>query len=328
MAIAQPARFALSKSFFFGEHGTLLSVRPTPHIVLAAIFAVLFSSPLTLGQDAPDEAERLFRQGAAAFAEGRLAEARDSFQRSLAESLSVGTAFRLALAFERQGAWVDAETLLLRLQNAEFGPLTEGQVPHVESLLESVRRRIGHLQIHLEPSPADVTIRVDGDPMDGHAQRINPGEHTVLVLADGYQAADETITLADGETRILRLTLMPIDARLVVEADDPDHLIRVDGLGESHGHFETAAPPGHYSIIVTNGNGRREMAVDLEAGQTLRLHVSVRNRSRKWSWVVGAVLVGGAAAAAIGMILTRDNRTLIENDDFGGVVRTLRPGFR
>lgn len=268
------------------------------------------------------DAEVLFQRGAAAFEAGQIAVAREAYAQSLAASPSVGTAFRLALALERAGFLTEAEAILLRLNSAEFGEVTNGQTPHIEALLTSARERIATLSVRT--TPPDAEVRVDGRPIDATV-RLDPGSHQITIIASGHDSAEQTVTLAAGQAEVVIVELHQLQATLIVDADDESHQVRVLGVGASMGRFQQQVPAGEYTIVVIGYGERREEKVLLEPGEVMRIRLGINSPRRAWPWVLGGIVLAGAAAAGLGTYFRRRNISdEIQNPDFGGVVMTLR----
>jgi hypothetical protein len=87
----------------------------------------------------------------------------------------------------------------------------------MEQLLERAHGFVARIQLALTPSDAEV--RVDLKPptfMEGRL-RLDPGEHELLVRAQGYQEAQHRIVVRPREERQLNLALMPMQVATAAE---------------------------------------------------------------------------------------------------------------
>jgi len=68
----------------------------------------------------------------------------------------------------------------------------------------------GKVIIQITPTDADLTISIDGTQvgtMPTLAKQIQPGPHTIKVVADGYNEEVRKIDLGEGETRTIKINL-------------------------------------------------------------------------------------------------------------------------
>jgi hypothetical protein len=138
--------------------------------------------------------------------------------------------------FSRADALVHAPTLLLGLARAEvgLGKLTAAQVTYNRILREGVprgasavfkqavtdaRRELKKLDARI-PSvvitikgPSAPAVTLDGAPIPastlGDKRPVNPGAHVIRAAADGFEAREMSITLAEGKQENVTLELRP-----------------------------------------------------------------------------------------------------------------------
>ncbi|GAC1352156.1 MAG: hypothetical protein NVSMB1_12200 [Polyangiales bacterium] len=81
-----------------------------------------------------------------------------------------------------------------------------------QEVLNKAKPRICRLRVVVKgPSPADVVVRVDGEPMSsallGADRPTDPGPHTVEISAPSYRTNTTKLTLAEGASQSLAITL-------------------------------------------------------------------------------------------------------------------------
>ncbi|HVK68528.1 MAG TPA: PEGA domain-containing protein [Polyangium sp.] len=185
-------------------------------LVLAAM---LWSQGLAHAQSPADVAvaRELFRDGAKLAQEGRWAEARERYMRSLALRRAPLTLYSLGVANREIGRFVDAlesfRAFLVEadLQNAANKPYEQ---PAREAIA-ALELRVGRLDIHIAPAaPPALSVRVDGAEVPqaalGLPRIVDPGEHTIVVRAQGYREATTRAKVGEGEQKAITVTLVPL----------------------------------------------------------------------------------------------------------------------
>lgn len=161
-----------------------------------------------------DAARELFFEGQSFAGEGRWAEARDRFQRSLAIKRSAITLYSLGVAELESGLLVEA---IASLQAFLAEPTTDATEPYrqpAEAALAELEARVPRLTIRVRPADAPgLQVKVDGEEIPGSALLggwiANPGRHRVEVTAEGYQPSEQRLALAEGSVREIVVDLLP-----------------------------------------------------------------------------------------------------------------------
>lgn len=107
------------------------------------------------------------------------------------------------------------------LQRVVREPLEKGAPPafhdavaRAQKTLDAALPRIGKLRVTVvRPAGVKPSVKVDGEPLSEALLDANrptdPGTHTVEATADGHLPAKATVTLAEGATQSVSLTLKP-----------------------------------------------------------------------------------------------------------------------
>jgi len=200
--------------------------------------------------------------------------------------------------------------------------LTAERRAEVEQLLASVRRYIAY--VRLEVDPAAATLRLDGQPVEPARRAadipLSPGRHTVDARLDGYRGDPQTVVLASGDRRVVRVALTadtadqgtlrvdgaPAAARVLVDGalvrpptslGAGTHAVRVEADGRA---------PWSGSVLVTAG-----------AARTLRVDLARRDQLPV-GWFAAAVAASGTMFALSGVF---GALTLSTQDEFNGLFR-------
>lgn len=133
----------------------------------------------------------------------------------------------------QRGKLVEAQQILI---DASRSAPTAGEPPSWAKAREdaakeaaAIKARIPALEITIEGPPKDkpVKVTIDGEAVNpatlGLPRATNPGQHTVRAEADGYQPAETTLALKEGDRTplVLKLTATSGAAAVVVPPPPP-----------------------------------------------------------------------------------------------------------
>jgi hypothetical protein len=166
-------------------------------------------------------AARLFDEALALADANRWDAACPKFRESLEAEASVGAQLNVAKCSERAALLLQAEReyqALLELNQSTRDRERRLEVEaRAKEALKSLERRIPRVLIKVTPASAEARLLVDGDPpanvADNGAVRLDPGLHKIRAEASAFEAAEEVVTLKEGEERVLELVMgrVPID---------------------------------------------------------------------------------------------------------------------
>jgi hypothetical protein len=259
-------------------------------------------------------ARDLFQEGVALTRTERWAEALARFRESAAIVERPSTLLNIATALQRLGrareciAAVDRYFLI--------APETDA-APRAQAaaLRAAMQQSLGHVSLAVLPEDAEVLV--DGEPVDARYVRsltLDPGSHAFLVQREGHLPARFTLELAPGASasRAVSLVARPAEpARLSVSTQVVGARIEVDGdvVGTDEADLELL-PGAHVVRVVANGWDTFERSVSIEAGTRQRIDAQLSRPGACQSvecepafWIVGGLIVAGAAAAAIALPL-------------------------
>jgi hypothetical protein len=94
-----------------------------------------------------------------------------------------------------------------------------------QKALDAALPKIAHLTIEVKTKGVDVKVKVDNETVSsaliGVSRPTDPGTHTIEASAPEYLALTKTVTLSEGESSTLALTLEPDPAAKKKEAPPP-----------------------------------------------------------------------------------------------------------
>lgn len=213
----------------------------------AALFLLLPTGEVRAQSDQDRAAARsLATQGAEAFTSGRFDEAIDLLGRAEALVHAPTHLLLIARAQTRLGRLVAAKETYLKILREELPPAAPAPFKRAQldarEELAAVEPRIASLRIALEGAAGrKIGVKLDGQPVAdallGVHRPIDPGNHAVVVSPPGLAPIEQTITLADGERKEMKIPI----------PESPVPAPSQEGAGAGQGTWGgdgAGAPPG------------------------------------------------------------------------------------
>lgn len=284
------------------------------------------AAPGTPEDEAASRARALFQEGVAFSRSERWAEALDRFRQSAALVERPSTLLNIATALQRLGRpreCVTAVDRYLAISDATADADARGRAA---ALREAMVATIAHVSLAILPAGAELSV--DGNvvslPEDGRID-LDPGAHAFLVQHPGHLPSRFTLDLGPGAiaSRAITLATRPTDpALLEVSTQVVGGRIEVDGDVVGTDDVELELVPGPHVIRVTaSGWEPFERTVVIEAGTRARIAAQLSRPGSCQSvecepafWIVGGLLLAGAAGATIGIVFA----TASEGEPYGG----------
>ena len=179
--------------------------------ILAAVLLLLIAPRQLLAADS-DDADALIKQGLLLRRQGKDTEALDDFRRAFALDPSARNRAQVALAEQALGHWLDAEADLAKALEATGDPWIVRNRGLLESGLESIRSRLGWLEVTADVPGAEVWVndaRVGTLPLD-HPIRLEAGSAVIEIRAAGYAPARRTTAIEPGGRAREAVHLVPL----------------------------------------------------------------------------------------------------------------------
>jgi tetratricopeptide (TPR) repeat protein len=199
--------------------------------VLSAFLLVLLTGSGAAAQteDARAKARVIGEEGLSFFDQGMYIDALDRFEKADALIKAPTLALMAARSLEKLGRLVEASERYLSVTRMNLDPkaseVWKQAVVTAGKEREALLPRIPSLEIALEGQGAEgASVRIDGRPVPraiiGVKTPIDPGMHRVEARGTGVAAA-ERVSLSEGQTSRLVLTLKPAAAGSVPDAAGP-----------------------------------------------------------------------------------------------------------
>lgn len=195
-----------------------MTVIPRRFVSSLVLAATLLSQGPARAQSPADVAlaRDLFRDGAKLAQDGRWAEARERYTRSLALKRAPLTLYSLGVANRELGRLVEALESF-RSFLVEMDPQNAAMKPYEQPARDAVvalEKRVGRLDLRIVPAaPPALVVRVDGVEVPkaalGLPRIVDPGEHGIVVRAEGYREATATAKVGEGEQITITVKLVP-----------------------------------------------------------------------------------------------------------------------
>jgi hypothetical protein len=202
------------------------SSRPSrPRRGQAALLVLTLALPITRAASAEptaqdrETARTLMVRGDKALEEGRPGDALQAFEAARALVDVPTTAVGVAKARAELGQLIEARDLALSVARSEpeAGEPDAFKAARLEAaqLAKALAPRIATLEIAVSgpANPRSIEVLIDGETLPAQplpaVRRVNPGEHRVVVRAAGHSPVEQAITLGEGATERMALTLQP-----------------------------------------------------------------------------------------------------------------------
>lgn len=256
-------------------------------------------------------------EAVAASERGEWVDAEALLRRSLDAHSWSFPAFKLAETLEAMGRPVDALAVYGALDGGEYGLVEGAARAQVTAALARSEAQVARIEARWSAVGAPVRIRVDGavvaETEETHASlRVNPGIRLLRFESRGRDAVERQARVDPGGRLQLDVDWGEALGRATIRTD-PETRITVEGE-TALGLLEVSLPAGDYAVRLRNLRGDRAENITLSSGDTARYEFDAPGKRRRaWLWVLGGVLVVGAAATA-GALLLRDGARLPVDD--------------
>ncbi len=153
---------------------------------------------------------------------GHWTEAKVFFTQAHALKPSARTLRGMGLAAYESRNYVEALEHLQAAVTSNVQPLTPDMRGAATRLIEQMRQFVMRVEVELQPASAE--LRVDGKlaPLDAEGTiLLDPGEHELSVLANGFEPLRRRISTEGGRSTRLHLVLTPEPVRAVAPGSKP-----------------------------------------------------------------------------------------------------------
>jgi tetratricopeptide (TPR) repeat protein len=291
--------------------------------LLAILLDVLGATPPAVAQQVAassvDEATReqagdLYRRGHELYVADRFDEALALLDQSYQLYPTWATSYALALCEDKLEHSAAALRLYERALAEGAAEIPADRQARLLQRIDDLRRSLDLASLSVVSSPPGARIALDRGPWGTtpFTAAVGAGEHVVRLTLDGYEVAEQSVSLAVGESRTIEVTLVALveppvvpvagQGRLAVTADEPGCRVLIDGLPVGI----TPLPPtdvavGERRVRVEGRDRSWEDAVQVPADRSVRVNVTLGGGvDQGWFWGIAAT----AAAAGVGWAAT------------------------
>ncbi|XXY54046.1 PEGA domain-containing protein [Sorangium sp. So ce269] len=185
----------------------------------------------------PVAAEALFKAARALVDKGDYAAGCPKFEASLELNPSASTMINLARCHEREGklatAWHDYNRAIVLNRETAGEQRRRGLEEIAQKGIADLDARVPKLRVVVKSAPSGVEVQRDGTPVPaaalGEPLPVDPGPHDIRASAPGHETETRSVTLREGESVTVELTLRP--AAVPAAATAPEKAKEAPGEG-------------------------------------------------------------------------------------------------
>lgn len=196
----------------------------------ACAAAVALSAPGARAQQPardPVAAEALFKAARALVEKGDYAAGCPKFEASLALNPSASTMINIAKCHEHEGkvgtAWEDYHRALTLNRETQGDKRRKGLEELANKGIAALEPRVPKLAVVVKGAPEGLEVLRDGKPLPpaalGEALPADPGSHEIRASAPGHKEETRTVSLEEGKTETVEITLKPEPRAAAPRAD-------------------------------------------------------------------------------------------------------------
>ncbi|KYF52293.1 TonB-dependent receptor [Sorangium cellulosum] len=156
----------------------------------------------------------------------------------------------------------------------------EAKVGEQTNVAIKLKRIVGTVRVVGETAGTQVRVNDATGPVACSAPcdlTLPPGRHRLYLSQEGYQPSEQDVNVAAGTTVAARYRLNPLTGSLVVNADERDALVEVDGKPMGFTPAVLNVQSGQRRVRVSlRGFRPVEQAVNVVASQQTRIDLSLR----------------------------------------------------
>jgi len=277
-------------------------------VLAAAGSAAAQTSALVDDEGRRQAAGEHYRRGQELFGGGKADEALRELQVSYALVPHWATSNGIALCFEDLGRPQEALNMYVRGLREGGADIPTEQRVQMEERVVALRTDLGLGHVAVISTPAGATVTLNGSavgttPLDTD---VPAGSYALTVDLPGVGGAQRPLVVRAGETRVLELALVPLEAvpatpvaTLRVDSEPSGAVVLVDGQRVGVTPLLTSQVAlGEHALHVEVENGASwDERVTLTEGTELRLRVELPGTGSSQGWFWGAA----DTAAALGI---------------------------
>jgi hypothetical protein len=254
-----------------------------------------------------EQAREHFQRGVEFIGQSRWLEALAELRLARELRVTPAVAFNLGLAQRAVGRNREAiESFREYIRLAGAGGNAD-LVARADGYIRELAAGIGRLELRIEPPTASVAVDGASITPGTISVEVDPGRHVVSVNAEGFANESRVIEVRGGGVAVVVLRMVPtlMAARLRVESNLADALVRIDGSDMGFGTVEEMLRPGRHTIEVRatgRATFRRDFFAVAGARATVRAALQLQGRTvfaSPWFWLGVTVVAAGLTVGGI-----------------------------
>ncbi len=281
--------------------------------------AVLVTQAPARAQNAADVsvARELFKEGAKFAQDGQWNEARQRYEKSLALRRAPLTLYSLGIAYRNLRRFVESLESY-RAFLVEMHKDDEKDKPYEQPARDAIaelEKQVASLDIKVRVDDGDDDVKtlltIDGiivpEAAYGYPRLVDPGQHAIMVRAEGHHDATQIVTLSEGQKQAVLLRLLPVPKTR-----------RTPGGGSDK--------PGDVPVVPTVllASGTAAFAVGLTVGLVgVQRAMDATTRDGEDAMTAVRLSAAGDVVAGIGIVAAGTGLTLLLVDKYRKPKRTM-----
>ncbi len=236
--------------------------------LVVSLIALSITSPrVTLAQDPPPVATDpssadLYKQhmtnGVKLFGDNNFGAAIAEFEAAYAERPRASPLVNVALCHKSLFQYPKAIVALERALAKHADTMEPEDRTAAKHEIEEMRALLGYISV--EVSPPHAVLYIDDEPQPADVKDkpvpLGPGKHRIGARAEGYENAEETVTITSADRdKMVRLTLVPNMGWVVVKTGDPEMAIAIDQQPMALGEWSGLVEPGTHLVQMYRPGG-------------------------------------------------------------------------
>ena len=273
-----------------------------PALAAALAACLLAAAPARAEDGDKARAKRLFQEGMAEVEAENYPAALAAFEESYSLYPKPALLFNIAMCEKALYRYVDSMATFRRYLEEAGETIKPAMRDAVDRSLAEMEKLVGKLRLVDAPEGAEVLVDGKGAgraPLEEDLV-LDPGQHTVQVVAEGFKPLRIDVTIASGAVVPLRAALKPVEAWLEVTCEVEGAVVRLDDEVAGGCPWAGEVTSGTHQLVVEDGAGARfEQTVDVAAGGTASVAVSF-DAGQVGEDAPSGLLVGGIASLVAG----------------------------
>ncbi len=217
-----------------------------------------------------------FQRGVKLYRDGNFTGALAEFEEAYRIKPGASSLRNVALSLKELFRYAEAAAALERMLDNHGAELDGPSRKKVRATITELQALVGSARLSI--APAGARVKLDGRAVNAvdlaKPIRLNVGEHTLVVEAEGFAPDSRTFRIAGGQKDVpVEVELRAVTGLVVVKAAHENDAIAVDGQAKAFGKWQGRVPPGrHFVQVYRDGAQPFESVFVIDVGQTHRVN--------------------------------------------------------